>query len=187
MSQLIGLIAVSIALGSLVPAPAAAQPSMVILVRHAERAATPAGDPVLTEAGMQRAADLAAALADARITAIITTHLQRTQLTARHVREAIGQTHIVVRAGGPIQAHVDSVAAAVRRRPPGDVVLVVGHSNTVPAVIAALGGPALPELCENQYSSLFILTFDGTGAAPRLIKARYGEPDPPGESCQRMR
>src|SRR5688572_28925803 len=45
-----------------------AQPSTVILVRHAERAAAPASDPVLTEAGTQRAIDLATALAGARVT-----------------------------------------------------------------------------------------------------------------------
>jgi broad specificity phosphatase PhoE len=184
--QLFVLLALPAIANSIFSEPALGQPATVILVRHAERAATPAGDPVLTEAGMQRAADLAAALAGARVTAIITTHLQRTQLTARHVMEAIGQTHIVVRAGGPIQAHVDSVAAAVRRRPAGDVVLVVGHSNTIPAVIAALGGPAMPDLCDNQYSSMFILEFPASGAPPRLIKAHYGAADPPGsETCER--
>jgi broad specificity phosphatase PhoE len=140
---------------------------------------------------MQRAVDLAAALAGAGVTSIITTHLQRTQLTARHVMEATGPTHIVIRAGGPIKAHVDSVAAAVRRRPAGDVVLVVGHSNTIPPIIAALGGPTMPELCENQYSSLFILEFPtapDSAAGPRFIRARYGAPDPAGgESCERMR
>jgi hypothetical protein len=90
--------------------PALGQPATVILVRHAERAQTPAGDPVLTDAGLARAADLAATLANASVTSVITTHLQRTQLTARHVMQANGQTHIVVRAGGPIQTHVDSVA-----------------------------------------------------------------------------
>jgi broad specificity phosphatase PhoE len=140
---------------------------------------------------MQRAGDLAAALAGAKVTSIITTHLQRTQLTAGRVMEAIGQTPIVIRAGGPIKAHVDSVAAAVRRRPAGSVVLVVGHSNTISPIIAALGGPTMPELCENQYSSLFILEFPAATMStdgPRFIKATYGAPDPAGsESCERMR
>jgi broad specificity phosphatase PhoE len=172
----------------LLAAPAEAQPAMVILVRHAERASAPAADPVLTDAGTQRATDLAAALAGARITAIVTTHLQRTQLTARPVIEATGQTHIVVRAGGPTQAHADSVAAVVRRRPAGDVVLVVGHSNTIGPIIAALGGPVMPDLCDNQYSSMFILEYSAGVAAPRLVKAKYGAPDPAGsESCATMR
>jgi broad specificity phosphatase PhoE len=185
LNRSFGVSCISAVLLSLATAQVLAQPSMVILVRHAERAAAPASDPVLTGAGMQRAADLAAALAGARVTAIITTHLQRTQLTARQVAQAIGQTSIVVRAGGPIQAHVDSVAAAVTRRPAGDVVLVVGHSNTIPGIIAALGGPALPDLCENQYASMFILEYSASGP-PRLIKAKYGAADPPdSENCGR--
>ena len=168
----------------LVAASAAlAQPSTVILVRHAERAAEPRADPLLTAEGQQRALDLAAALSGANVSSIITTHLQRTQLTAKPLGDAIGQTPIVVRAGGP--GHADSVAAAVMRRPAGDVVLVVGHSNTVPAIIAALGGPKMPDLCDGQYSNLYVMELKA-GAAPRLIKAKYGAPDAPdSDACNR--
>ena len=162
----------------------AAQPSTVIIVRHAERAAEPAGDPVLTEAGSQRAKDLAAALSGAKITSVITTHLQRTQLTAKPIMDATGLTNIVVRAGGA--GHADSVAANVMRRPAGDVVLVVGHSNTVPAIIAALGGPRMPDLCDSQYSHLYILEYGADRSAPRLIKAKYGAADPAdSDACNR--
>lgn len=162
---------------------AAAQPSTVIVVRHAERGTEPANDPMLTPEGQQRALDLATALAGANVSSIITTHLQRTQLTAKPLGDAIGQSPIVVRAGGP--AHADSVAAAVMRRPAGEVVLVVGHSNTVPAIIAALGGPKMPDLCDGQYSNLFVIELKA-GGAPRLIKAKYGAPDAPdSDSCNR--
>lgn len=165
---------------------AAAQPSTVILVRHAERAAAPANDPVLTDAGAQRALDLASALADARVTSIITTQLQRTRLTARPLAETAGLTPIVVPAGGPTAVHVDSVAAAVKRRPPGDVVLVVGHSNTIPAIVGALGGPKLPDLCDMEYSTIFIIEYPASGGAPRVIRARYGATDPPNaDGCAR--
>jgi broad specificity phosphatase PhoE len=157
------------------PCALAAQPSTVIIVRHAERAAEPAGDPSLTEAGTQRAKDLAATLGAAKVTSVITTHLQRTQLTARPLMDATGLSPIVVRAGGA--GHADSVAAAVLRRPPGEVVLVVGHSNTVPGIIAALGGPRMPDLCDGQYSNLFILEYGADRTAPRFIRAKYGAAD----------
>lgn len=172
-----------LALLALMATTAAAQPSTVILVRHAERAAEPQADPVLTPAGQQRALDLAAALSAANVSSIITTHLQRTQLTAKPLGDAIGQSPIVVRAGGA--AHADSVAAAVLRRPSGEAVLVVGHSNTIPAIIAALGGPRMPDLCAGQYSNLYILELR-SGNAPRLIKAKYGAPDAPdSDGCGR--
>lgn len=168
-----------------VASTAGAQPSTVILVRHAERAAAPAGDPLLTDAGTQRALDLKEALRGARVTSIITTHLQRTQLTAKPLGDASGLSPIVVRAGGPTAAHVDSVAAAVKRRPAGDVVLVVGHSNTIPAIVTALGGPKLPELCDGQYSMLYVLEFP-TAGPPRFIESRYGAADAPAAAnCSR--
>ena len=163
---------------------ASAQPSTVIIVRHAERAAAPAADPALTPAGSARAEALKAALADAGVSAIITTHLQRTQLTAKPLADSLGLAMTVVRAGSPLQAHLDSVAAAVRRQPSGSVVLVVGHSNTVPGIIASLGGPRMPDLCDSQYSSLFVLSM-AEAAAPRLVRASFGAPDAPDENCPR--
>lgn len=172
-----------VVLSLLMAGSAAAQPSTVVLVRHAERATEPRADPLLTAEGSQRALDLAAALSSAGVNSIITTHLQRTQLTAKPLGDAIGQAPIIVRAGGA--GHADSVAAAVMRRPAGEVVLVVGHSNTVPAIIAALGGPKMPDLCETEYANLFVMEMK-TGSAPKLIKAKYGAPDAANsDSCNR--
>jgi len=162
-----------------------AQPSTVILVRHAEKAALPANDPVLTSEGTQRALDLAATLAGARVTSVITTQLQRTQLTAKPVTDALGKAPIVVPVAAPVSAHIEAVAAAVRARPAGDVVLVVGHSNTIPAIVGALGGPKLPDLCDPQYSAIFVLEFPAN-APPRFIRANYGAADPPNsDACTR--
>jgi broad specificity phosphatase PhoE len=165
--------------------PVAAQPSTVIVVRHAEKAPAPANDPVLSAEGIQRSLDLGTALAGTRVTSVVTTHLQRTKLTAKAVTDAMGKEPIVVPASSPTTAHVEAVAAAVRARPAGEVVLVVGHSNTVPAIVAALGGPKMPDLCDAQYSMMFILEFL-PGSPPRLIKAKYGAADPPNaDGCPR--
>ena len=175
--------AIFVAIGVLLATSAAAQPSTVILVRHAEKATTPGNDPDLSAAGMLRARDLASALADARIASIIVTQLQRTHATARPTAEAGGVTPIVVRVTGDVPAHVQAVVAAVRSRPAGQAVLVVGHSNTIPAIVTALGGPRLPDLCDSQYGTLFILDFTVPGS-PRLIRAKYGASDPPeSEAC----
>ncbi|HEX7939157.1 MAG TPA: histidine phosphatase family protein, partial [Gemmatimonadaceae bacterium] len=136
-----------------------AQPSIVILVRHAEKAATPANDPVLSPEGVQRSLDLAAALSGARVSSVVTTQLQRTQLTAKPISDALGKAPIVVPVASPVSAHIEAVAAAVRTQPAGSVVLVVGHSNTIPAIVAALGGPKLPDLCDPQYSVMFVLEY----------------------------
>ena len=175
----------TIAVALLGAATVGAQPSTVILVRHAEKATAPANDPVLTADGTQRALDLATALAGARVTSVITTQLQRTQLTAKPITDPLGRAPIVVPVAAPVAAHVEAVAAAVRARPAGDVVLVVGHSNTIPAIVGALGGPKLPDLCDPQYSMIFILEFSAN-APPRFIRASYGAADPPNsDACLR--
>jgi len=162
-----------------------AQPSTVILVRHAEKATTPATDPALTPAGVQRAADLAAALSDARVTAIVTTQLERVKATAKPVADAAKVAPVIVPVSSDIDAHVNAVVAAVAARKPGDVVLVVGHSNTIPAIIAALGGPRMPDLCDAQYSGLFVLQMRANGP-PSFVRGKYGAADPPdSDACTR--
>ena len=164
---------------AIIPVELRAQPATVILVRHAEKASATEADPVLSEVGMQRAKDLGVALADAGIGSVITTHLQRTKLTAAEVLSATKLSPIVVNAGGP--THAADVAAAVRARPAGEVVLVVGHSNTVNAIIGALGGPKMGNICDSQYSNLFIMQM--TTTTPKLIRANFGKADPADPTC----
>jgi phosphohistidine phosphatase SixA len=161
------------------PALLQAQPATVILVRHAEKASATDRDPVLSDAGAQRARDLATALVDAGIGSVVTTQFQRTRLTAADVLAATRLTPIVVNAGGA--SHPADVAATVRARPAGEVVLVVGHSNTVNAIITALGGPKMENICDSEYSNLFIM--DMAGPAPKLIRAHYGKADPVDQKC----
>jgi len=154
----------------------------VILVRHAEKAATPADDPGLTEAGQARARALAAIARDAGVTAIITTQFARTRETARPAAEALGVTPEVAKAGGA--QHAQEVAGFIRAHA-GGVVLVVGHSNTIPAIIAALGAPQPPAICDSEYDNIYLVTIPASGQA-RVIRARYGEPSPITAECGAM-
>jgi broad specificity phosphatase PhoE len=150
--------------------------TVVLLVRHAEKAAQPADDPPLTQDGQRRAEALAAVVKDARPTAIITTQLRRTVETARPSAAAVGMTpEVVPISSTTTQQNAVEVAATVRKHP-GTTVLVVGHGNTVPLIIAALGGPKLPDICESVYDKLFVLVL---GKEARLIQSRYGAPGPP--------
>src|SRR5213595_973597 len=144
----------------------------VILVRHAEKAVLPAEDPALTAEGQARAQALMAIARDAGVTAIITTQFARTRETARPAAEALHITPEIVSAGGAQHAE--------------EVVLVVGHSNTIPAIAAALGAPRPPPICDSEYDGLYFVTVPASGPA-RVIHARYGEPSPALAGCGGMK
>ncbi len=153
--------------------PAQALPDLVIVVRHAEKAAEGGSDPALSAAGEQRAQALAQALAGLRINAIVTTQYQRTRATAAPLAQALGlQPQVIETRRGDMPGHVQAVADAVRAQT--GAVLVVGHSNTVTLLLAALGGPKLPELCETSFQHAFVLQ---PAAAPlRWARFSYGAP-----------
>jgi len=152
---------------------AAGPATVVVLVRHAEKAA-PTGDVALSPGGEARAAALAAALRDAGVQAVLTTQLRRTRQTAEPLAAARGLTPEIVPVGSDVPEHAARVAAAVRQRHQGQTVLVVGHSNTVPAIIAALGGPRLPDLCDAEYAMLFVLVARGAAGAGAVAGAADG-------------
>lgn len=167
------------------PQPASAPPAtVVIVVRHAERAPG-SGDPPISGAGQARARTLAEIAKAAGVSAVITTQLQRTRQTGQPVFEALGITPVVVNTQSDIAKHAADVAAAVRQFS-GKTVLVVGHSNTVPAIVAALGGPRYADLCESEYDSLITLVLDAEGGT-RSVRTRFGATTPVDTSCASMR
>ena len=146
----------------------------VILVRHAEKVDASA-DPVLSEAGQRRAFDLAVALGDADLTHVFTSPLQRTVLTARPAAEAHAINPEVISFEGGTEAHVRRVADRVRALPDDAVVLVVGHSNTIPLIAGALGETGPSEMRDCEYDRLILIPVEDDGDSPAII-TRYGEP-----------
>lgn len=150
---------------------AAGEGSTVFVVRHAERAddgssggGMMAADPDLSDAGRARAASLALMLRSANVTAIIATPYKRTQQTAAPLARALGITITTVGAR-------DTARLPVLVREAGGNVLVVGHSNTVPATLEELGVTAPVTLEDNEYDNLFVVTM--TGAGPRMVRLHF--------------
>jgi broad specificity phosphatase PhoE len=159
----------------LAAAPAAAQQkTTVILVRHAEKALEGGSDPALSEAGQARARALAAELADDSVAAVLVTRFVRTQQTAA----PLGIAPRLVAIDGGVEAHAAAVRDAVLAHG-GHKVLIVGHSNTVPALVAALGGPADLAIADTEYANLFTVVME-EGKPPVFTRACYGAPDPSG-------
>lgn len=134
---------------------------VVVLIRHAD--VTPGGgaDPPLNAAGTARAQQLRHVLGDCGVTAIFVSSLQRTQATAQPLAADLGLQPI-------IQDDAASIAAAIRNLANSTTALVVGHSNTVPDVVARLDGPAVTPIAATEFDRLLVL------AGRRLCTLRYG-------------
>lgn len=175
-STLLNLLIAAALMGTGIQNDAAAQVGKtVFLVRHAEKAAEPRGNPPLTLEGHKRAQALAGVLADAHIDHIITSQFLRTVDTAAYVALNQNLEGEIVAVSGSVEAHVKAVADAVRARPDGEAILVVGHSNTIPAIVGELGGSVLSDLADDEYSTLFIVLLS-PDREPRTIRATYGAP-----------
>ncbi len=143
----------------------------IILVRHAER--PPGADPDLLPEGRARAGALAAALDSADVRAILHTPLKRTRQTAESLaaRTGVSLTEIPYTAAGGETAHVAAVVRRVQELN-GQTVVYVGHSNTVPAVIAALGITPAPVIPDSVYNRFYVVT--KRKGSVGVIEARYG-------------
>lgn len=177
MRLLTSLLVATVLLGARVAdlaAQAPSVPTIVILVRHAEKGAEPVNDPPLTARGTERASALSEALRDAKVAAVYHTPTIRTRDTARPVAARYGLTPQLIPMA-PRFAQGDSIVAIARRHP-GQTIVLVGHSNTIMPWLAALGGPARADLCDHEYDGLFTVIIDGR--TTRLIDGRYGPPNP---------
>lgn len=138
----------------------------IFLVRHAERADTGGvaqKDPELSAAGKARAQGLAATLRDAKIGAIYVTEFKRTQETAEPLAKKIGIEPTVIPANEVAQL-VAKLKIATGR------VLVVGHSNTLPEILKALGIASPPPIAESDYNDLFVFEPE---SSPRVVRLHY--------------
>jgi len=154
---------------------ARAQTTVIVLVRHAEQDRSGGQDPGLTAAGRERADSLVRTLRGSGIRAIYHTQLLRSKETASPVASTLGirTTELGIRRGQSPADHAGEVAAHVVANHRGGTVLVVGHSNTVPLIAAALGVPDPPPIADTEFHHLFVVLKPQSGPAS-LILGRYG-------------
>lgn len=151
----------------------------LIIVRHAEKALTPTDDPALTEEGRARAAELARQLVDADvvagINAIYSTPYKRSLQTARPVADTL---NLSINTYDP--ADTENTLTNIVNEHKGEIVLVVGHSNTLPALIANLGASKnVPAIADEEYDNIYLISIPWFGKT-KTIRLRYGAPYVPG-------
>lgn len=159
---------------AVLPARAVAQDerTVVILVRHAEKEAEPAADPLLTTAGQARARDLARRLADAGVDAIYASQFKRTILTGEPLAKQLGIDVRIAPINGGVEEYAASLARTILVEHRGQTVLIVNHSNTVPLIARALGASDPGMIEDPEYGHLLIV-IAGPGETRELIRAHY--------------
>jgi broad specificity phosphatase PhoE len=147
----------------------------IIFVRHAEQVRDQSEDPSLSEAGSRRVAELTRQLVDADVVtgidAIYATPLRRSEETVRPLADALDL---------PISNYepsdTEQVLQTILKSYKGKIILVVGHSNTVPELIANLGASKnVPDIAHGEFDNIYIVSIPWFGKT-KTIRLRYGEP-----------
>ena len=136
---------------------------VVYLVRHAERAEDGTNDPPISQAGQERAVLLATLLADAGIDRIHSTDYKRTRQTGQPLSD---QTGLAFESYDP--RDLAGFAEELRSSPGRH--LVLGHSNTTPNLVEALGGDSHGPIEEFEYDRLYVVVISGDEVSTVLIR-----------------
>lgn len=144
---------------------AATKPTTVIVVRHAE-SVQGGDDPALTEAGVARADALVTVAENAGVQRVYVTQYRRSRDTAAPLVAKLKLEAVAY------EAKVDAAQFAKKlvADNPGQTILVVGHSNTVPAIVEALSGVSVAPIRHEDNTRLFIVT------GKNVVAAQYGCP-----------
>ena len=144
-----------------------AEPTVVFVVRHSERAEDGTSDPVISLPGWDRSRLLATMLADAGLTHIHTTDFRRTRGTGKPIADAL-DLDMAIYSPRDLAGFAEQL-----RQTPGRH-LVLGHSNTTPQLVAELGGDPISPIEEMEYDRLYIVTLTRDGASSVMV--RFGHP-----------
>ena len=136
---------------------------VVFIVRHADKASSGGKDPDLSIQGQKRADALARILKDSQITSVFVTEFKRTQETAAPAAREAHVSSTVVSAN-------DIGALVEKLRALNGNALVVGHGNTIPDLLKALGIVTPISIPEDDYTEIFVVS---VGDAPQLLRLHY--------------
>jgi phosphohistidine phosphatase SixA len=135
-----------------------AQDQTVLLIRHAEKALNGGTDPDLSEQGQQRAIHLVELLKASKPAAIYTTQYQRTQQTGQPLATALNIPLTIITID---KSNTDEYPAILLERicvlPKGSNALVIGHSNSIPAIVEAWTQEPVKPIADNEYDRLFLI------------------------------
>jgi len=147
----------------------------IIFVRHAEKALDGSDDPSLSPAGQRRAAELTRQMVDADVVAgvdaLYATEYRRTRETIEPLAKILDLDINEYDSGD-----TEQVLETILKRHKGKIILVVGHSDTIPQLIANLGASkSVPPIADEEYDNIYLISIPWFGKT-KTIRLRYGEP-----------
>lgn len=149
-------ILLALAVFSSTVAPAASAHKAIFLVRHAEKESQTDPDSAISITGEDRALSLARMLRNAGVTHVFVSDKKRTAQTATPLVEQKGLTPTVVPA-----ADTKALVEKLKAVPRDAVVVVVGHSDTLPGILGGLGVKSEIKIKDDQFGRLFVVASDG--------------------------
>ena len=137
----------------------------VFVIRHAEQELTGQVDAGLRPEGRERATDWAKILRPSGLDLVVTTEIKRSRDTGAIIAEALEVPQVEFSRGGS-----SGIAKFLRENYPEDVILVVGHSETIPQLLRSFGYQDTFPISRSAYGWLFIVTplENGPPAVTRL-------------------
>ena len=107
----------------------------------------------------------------AGIDAIYSTPFRRSQETVAPLADALNL---------PINMYdpedTEPILETILKKHKGKIILVVGHSSTVPVLIANLGASKkVPPIARNEFDNIYIISIPWFGKT-KTIRLRFGEP-----------
>lgn len=164
-------------LGIPLPSEISSTETVCILLRHAEKENS-GTDPDLTTAGKLRADELKRLLGNVHIDHIYTTPYNRTRQTAMPLAVSKG---IVVKEYTPAAtlAATQLFISNILAQNQGKVVVIVGHSNTVPEMVKVLSNNALNvTISETQFDNIFITKNSAAAGSVFAVQKKFGQSTP---------
>jgi broad specificity phosphatase PhoE len=145
----------------------AQETTTIILIRHAEKVKDGTQDPELSAEGKQRAEALAKMLERNGIASVYSTNFKRTQQTVLPIAQAKGIT---------VQTYQQTDLnwlQKIAKENSGKIILIVGHSNTIPEMAnTLLGEKKFEQYADTLYDQMLVIQYNEK-TKPSVLVLRY--------------
>ncbi len=172
--------------------------TFIVVVRHAEKTKPPTNQTLsvaadqalpLTKAGHERAKLLVdfvqflSSLSGKSVSDIFFTDFKRTKETVEPVITRFKSSKPLIQEISKDKSVNSTVLLVkglidddIKQSKPGRIIVIVGHSETVPTIVSRLSGlpdSSVPPILKEQFDNLYLISVSSTGKTLRPL--RYGE------------